>query len=118
MTSLLPNGAQPRHIILKQGFDPEPTMKRVAFARRLGELGCDIEEVTGFPYHPSRRTCGGYRIRAIARMVARGVDDERIIAIPNEAVEGGVATPSTAITRGSFVASGVMPSLKRDGTKV
>ncbi|PQM27430.1 glycosyltransferase WbuB [Sphingopyxis lindanitolerans] len=83
MNPLAPNGAPPRLIVLKQGFDPEPTMKGAAFARRLGELGFDVEVVTGFPNYPGGKVYDGYRIRPIKRMVMQGVAVTRLALYPS-----------------------------------
>lgn len=60
---------RPRHrlILLKQFFDPEPTMKGLTFARRLSKLGFEVEVVTGFPNYPGGKVYDGYRIRPIQR---------------------------------------------------
>lgn len=83
MTSLVPQGRRPRLIVLKQGFDPEPTMKGAAFARCLGELGFDVEVVTGFPNYPGGKVYDGYRIRPIRRMTMQGVAVTRLALYPS-----------------------------------
>jgi len=61
------SGPRPRLILLKQFFDPEPTMKGLKFARRMSDLGFDVEVVTGFPNYPGGKVYDGYHIRPIRR---------------------------------------------------
>lgn len=58
---------RPRLIMLTQWFDPEPTTKGSKFARRMDELGFDVEVVTGFPNYPGGNVYDGYKIRPIKR---------------------------------------------------
>jgi glycosyltransferase involved in cell wall biosynthesis len=58
-------------------------MKGAAFARRLGELGFDVEVVTGFPNYPGGKIYGGYRVRPIKRMVMQGVPVTRLALYPS-----------------------------------
>lgn len=60
-------GRRSRLILLTQWFDPEPTMKGLKFAQRLGNLGFDVEVITGFPNYPGGRVYSGYHIRPIRR---------------------------------------------------
>ncbi|QHD70728.1 glycosyltransferase (plasmid) [Sphingobium yanoikuyae] len=83
MNPPVPKGVKLRLIVLKQGFDPEPTMKGAAFARRLGELGFDVEVVTGFPNYPGGKIYDGYRVRPIRRMVMQGVPVTRLALYPS-----------------------------------
>ena len=58
-------------------------MKGAAFARRLGELGFDVEVVTGFPNYPGGKIYDGYRVRPIKRMVMQGVAVTRLALYPS-----------------------------------
>lgn len=72
-----------RLIFLKQFFDPEPTMKGLAFARALREQGFEVEVVTGFPNYPGGKVYPGYRIRPIAREARDGVAITRLALYPS-----------------------------------
>jgi glycosyltransferase involved in cell wall biosynthesis len=72
-----------RLILLTQWFDPEPTMKGLTFAQRLGELGFDVEVVTGFPNYPGGKVYDGYRIRLIRRERHGGVAVTRLALYPS-----------------------------------
>ncbi len=67
------DSSRPRLILLTQWFEPEPSMKGLAFARRLGEMGFEVEAVTGFPNYPGGKVYDGYRIRPILREKMNGV---------------------------------------------
>lgn len=58
-------------------------MKGAAFARRLGELGFDVEVVTGFPNYPGGKIYDGYRIRPIERSTMQGVAVTRLALYPS-----------------------------------
>lgn len=68
-----------RILLLSQWFDPEPTLKGLAFARALARDGNRVEVLTGFPNYPGGRIYPGYR----QRLVQRGwVDGIRIVRVP------------------------------------
>ncbi|ADH90483.1 glycosyl transferase group 1 [Ancylobacter novellus DSM 506] len=75
--------ARPRLILLKQWFDPEQTIKGLTFARRLQELGFDVEVVTGFPNYPGGKIFPGYRIRPIQRELMNGICVSRLALYPS-----------------------------------
>jgi glycosyltransferase involved in cell wall biosynthesis len=52
-----------RILLLGQFFDPEPTFKGLAFAKKLAERGHHVEVLTGFPNYPGGQVYPGYRIR-------------------------------------------------------
>lgn len=74
---------RPRLILLKQHFDPEPTIKGAKFARRLDELGFDVEVVTGFPNYPGGKVYDGYRIRPIQNQIIDGATITRLALYPS-----------------------------------
>ena len=74
---------RPRLILLTQWFDPEPVIKGLAFARRLSELGFDVEVVTGFPNYPGGRIYEGYRIRPVRKEHIEGVAVTRLALYPS-----------------------------------
>lgn len=76
-------GARPRLILLTQWFDPEPAMKGLLFARRMQDLGFDVEVVTGFPNYPGGKLYDGYRLRPIQREVRDGVTITRLPLYPS-----------------------------------
>ncbi|WP_371347701.1 glycosyltransferase family 4 protein [Ancylobacter sp. IITR112] len=75
--------ARPRLILLSQWFDPEPTVRGLAFARRLDALGFDVEVVTGFPNYPGGKVYEGYRIRPLRREVVDGIRITRLALYPS-----------------------------------
>lgn len=75
--------ARPRLIFVSQWYDPEPNVRGAAFARRLGELGFDVEVVTGFPNYPGGKVYGGYRIRPILKEMRDGVAITRLALYPS-----------------------------------
>jgi colanic acid biosynthesis glycosyl transferase WcaI len=74
---------RPRLIMLTQWFDPEPTMKGLKFARRMSELGFDVEVVTGFPNYPGGKVYDGYKIRPIHRERHGSVSVTRLALYPS-----------------------------------
>jgi colanic acid biosynthesis glycosyl transferase WcaI len=74
---------RPRLIILTQWFDPEPALKGMSFARRLAELGFDVEVVTGFPNYPGGKVYDGYRIRPIVKTSTDGITLTRLALYPS-----------------------------------
>jgi colanic acid biosynthesis glycosyl transferase WcaI len=52
-----------RILILSQWFDPEPTLRDLAFARKLASHGQIVEVLTGFPNYPGGKLYPGYRVR-------------------------------------------------------
>lgn len=83
MTASTRTSAKPRLVLLKQFFDPEPTIKGLKFAQRLQKLGFDVEVVTGFPNYPGGKVYDGYRIRPIMRETMEGVAVTRLALYPS-----------------------------------
>lgn len=69
--------------MLTQWFEPEPAMKGLKFARRLQELGFEVEVVTGFPNYPGGKVYDGYRVRLITRETVDGVSVTRLALYPS-----------------------------------
>ncbi len=72
-----------RILLLTQWFDPEPTFKGIVFARKLVELGFQVEVVTGFPNYPGGRLYPGYRQKLIQRESIDGVFITRLPLFPS-----------------------------------
>ncbi len=72
-----------RILIVSQWFDPEPFYKGLPFARRLLELGHQVEVLTGFPNYPGGRVYPGYQIRPWSKEVAEGVSITRVALYPS-----------------------------------
>lgn len=83
MTAFGAGARRPRLILLKQWFDPEPTMRGLAFARRFEELGFEVEVVTGFPNYPGGKVYEGYRIRPLQRERMEGIAITRLALYPS-----------------------------------
>lgn len=64
--------------MLTQWFDPEPTFKGLLFARRLQELGHEVEVITGFPNYPGGKVYPGYRQKWLDKRVIDGVSVARV----------------------------------------
>jgi colanic acid biosynthesis glycosyl transferase WcaI len=72
-----------RLILLTQWFDPEPTMKGLAFAHAMAGHGFEVEVVTGFPNYPGGKLYPGYRIRPIRREMHGAVKVTRLALYPS-----------------------------------
>ncbi len=72
-----------RVLILSQFFDPEPTLKGLAFAKELQKHGCEVEVLTGFPNYPGGRVYEGYRLRLYEREVLDGIPVHRVWLYPS-----------------------------------
>lgn len=68
-----------RILLLMQCFNPEPQIKGLAFAKRLRDLGNDVEVLTGFPNYPGGKIYAGYSIKPFQVEVVDGI---RIIRVP------------------------------------
>lgn len=78
---LIVNGI--RVLFLTQWFDPEPTIRGIAFARELVKQGFEVEVLTGFPNYPGGKLYSGYRLRLIQRELIDGVHITRVLLYPN-----------------------------------
>ncbi|MEP7343729.1 MAG: glycosyltransferase family 4 protein [Gemmatimonadaceae bacterium] len=72
-----------RVLLLSQFFNPEPTLKGLAFARALQRQGLDVEVLTGYPNYPGGRLYPGYRRRLWSREVIEGVVVNRVWLYPS-----------------------------------
>jgi colanic acid biosynthesis glycosyl transferase WcaI len=70
-------------LILTQWFDPEPTLKGLAFARALVQRGHQVEVLTGFPNYPGGKVYHGYKIEAFKREVIHGITVNRVPLFPS-----------------------------------
>jgi colanic acid biosynthesis glycosyl transferase WcaI len=70
-------------LILTQWFDPEPTLKGLAFAKELEQRGFDVEVVTGFPNYPGGHVYPGYRVKARQREILDGISVTRLPLYPS-----------------------------------
>ncbi len=70
-------------LILKQGFDPEPTMKGLLFAQKIAARNLDVQVVTGFPNYPGGKVYNGYHIRPIKRELMDGMSVTRLALFPS-----------------------------------
>jgi glycosyltransferase involved in cell wall biosynthesis len=72
-----------RVLLLTQWFDPEPTIKGLAFARELVRQGHTVEVLTGFPNYPLGRLYPGYRLRVLQREDIDGIRVNRVLLYPS-----------------------------------
>jgi colanic acid biosynthesis glycosyl transferase WcaI len=68
-----------RILLLTQWFDPEPTFKGLLFARKLQELGHNVEVLTGYPNYPSGNLYPGYRQKWCTREI---INDVSVVRVP------------------------------------
>ena len=68
-----------RILLWMQWFDPEPQIKGLAFAKKLRELGHEVEVLTGFPNYPGGEIYPGYSVKFFQEEF---VDQIRIIRVP------------------------------------
>lgn len=68
-----------RILILSQYCSPEPDSKKVPFAKKLKELGHEVEILTGFPNYPTGNIFEGYRNKWFMR---EKIDNVDIIRVP------------------------------------
>ena len=72
-----------RLLIITQFFEPEPTLKGLAFARRLTEYGHQVQVLTGFPNYPGGKVYEGYKIRPYQKEEIDGVTVHRVALYPS-----------------------------------
>ena len=68
-----------RILLLMQWFDPEPQIKGLEFAKKLRELGNDVEVLTGFPNYPGGKIYTGYSIKLFQVEMMEGI---RVMRVP------------------------------------
>ncbi len=66
-------------LLLMQWFDPEPQIKGLAFAKKLRDMGNEVEVLTGFPNYPGGIVYPGYAIKFFQIELMDGI---RIIRVP------------------------------------
>lgn len=67
-----------RILLLTQWFDPEPTIKGLAFASELVRQGFEVEVVTGLPNYPGGKIYPGYKLKLLQRETIDGVQITRV----------------------------------------
>lgn len=72
-----------RILLLSQWFDPEPSLKGLAFARALVARGHEVEVLTGFPNYPGGKVYPGYRVRPWRRETKDGIRINRVALYPS-----------------------------------
>lgn len=68
-----------RILLLMQWFDPEPQIKGLAFAKKLRDLGNDVEVLTGFPNYPGGKIYPEYSIKFFQVEMMEGI---RVMRVP------------------------------------
>jgi len=68
---------------LTQWFDPEPTFKGLLFARKLQQLGHEVEVITGFPNYPGGKLYPGFRQTWRSRENIEGIVVTRVPLYPS-----------------------------------
>lgn len=72
-----------RILLLTQWFDPEPTFKGLLFARKLQQLGHEVEVITGFPNYPGGKLYPGFRQTWRSRENIEGIVVTRVPLYPS-----------------------------------
>lgn len=72
-----------RVLLLSQFFDPEPTLKGLAFAKALQAKGHDVQVLTGFPNYPGGKVYAGYRLVPYMREEVEGIRVHRVALYPS-----------------------------------
>lgn len=72
-----------RILLLTQWFDPEPTFKGLLFAKKLHELGHEVQVITGFPNYPGGVLYPGYRQKWRSHETVDGVTVIRVPLYPS-----------------------------------
>jgi len=62
-----------------QWFDPEPQIKGLPFAKKLRELGNEVEVLTGYPNYPEGKIYPGYSIKPFQVETMEGI---RVMRVP------------------------------------
>jgi colanic acid biosynthesis glycosyl transferase WcaI len=68
-----------RILLWMQWFDPEPQIKGLAFAKKLRELGNEVEVLTGYPNYPEGKIYPGYSIKLFQVETMDGI---RVMRVP------------------------------------
>lgn len=88
-------------LILSEFFDPEPTLKGLAFAKALVAEGHKVEVLTGFPNYPGGKIYPGYQLKMKSREVIDGITIHRVALYPSHDRSGR----RRLLTYGSFALS-------------
>lgn len=70
-------------LLLTQWFDPEPTIKGLAFAKELKAQGHEVQVLTGFPNYPGGKVYEGYKIKLFQKEVIDGINVLRVPLYPS-----------------------------------
>lgn len=70
-------------LLVTQWFEPEPTFKGMAFAKKLQQLGYEVSVLTGFPNYPGGKIYEGYKIKPISKSLIDGVKIYRCALYPS-----------------------------------
>jgi len=88
-------------LILSEFFDPEPTLKGLAFAKALTAEGHEVEVLTGFPNYPGGKIYPGYKMEFRRREVVDGITIHRVPLFPSH----DRSARNRVLTYGSFALS-------------
>ena len=68
-----------RILLWMQWFEPEPQIKGLPFAKKLRELGNEVEVLTGYPNYPEGKIYPGYSIKPFQVQTMEGI---RVMRVP------------------------------------
>jgi colanic acid biosynthesis glycosyl transferase WcaI len=77
-----------RVLLVNNLFDPEPSVRGLAFAKSLSERGHQVHVLTGFPNYPGGRVYPGYQIRWRSEEEIEGIGITRVAMYPNHSGSG------------------------------
>lgn len=77
-----------RILLLSQWFDPEPTFKGLLFAKKLRDMGHQVQVLTGFPNYPGGKLYPGYKLRLFQREAVDGIEILRVPLYPSHDQSG------------------------------
>lgn len=97
-------------LLITQWFEPEPTLKGLAFAKALAALGHDVQVLTGFPNYPGGTVYDGYRVRPFQREMHGKIEVCRVALYPSHDGSGlkralnYISFAATSLFFGLFIA--------------
>jgi colanic acid biosynthesis glycosyl transferase WcaI len=77
-----------RVLLVNNLFDPEPSVRGLAFAKGLVERGHEVHVLTGFPNYPGGRIYPGYKMRWRSEERVEGVEITRVAMFPSHSGSG------------------------------
>ncbi len=77
-----------RILFVTQWFQPEPIFKGLPLAKKLANLGHEVEVLTGFPNYPEGKIYKEYKVRWLQRETIDGISVIRVPLYPSHGKSG------------------------------